>query len=124
MEIIFAGRIQLSAEEKAICFRFNRYIFAIVLDIKDESMRQCCRGAFTTPCVVLVDASSSKDEGYRGFTLNMGIMASVGPAQPPAANNFEFDENLYKDAVVELLYHSNENLPDYSTEVRYNFLFS
>lgn len=114
---MYAGSIRLSPEEKALCFRFNRYIFSIVLDLKDNSMRECCRETFTTPCVVLVNMSPCKDEGREEFTLNIDTMASVGPAQV-SKSTFQFDEGLYDDAVVELLYHTNENLPNYSTEVR------
>lgn len=72
--------------------------------------------SFVTPCVVLVEELSSTETGRR-FVLNMDVMQSVGPAQIPESNPFEFDERLFEDAVVELLYHLNENLPEHSTEV-------
>ncbi|XP_022645213.1 endoribonuclease Dicer-like isoform X2 [Varroa destructor] len=110
VEVIYSGTISLSPEDKLLCHRFNRYIFSIVLDIKDNSMRQCV--GFITPCVVAVYNTSHKK-----FILNKDVMCSVGPARPPQKERFEFDEDMYKDAVVELLYHINENLPKHNPEV-------
>lgn len=110
VEVIYSGTISLSPEDKLLCHRFNRYIFSIVLDIKDNSMRQCV--GFITPCVVAVYNTSHKE-----FILNKDVMCSVGPARPPQKERFEFDEDMYKDAVVELLYHINENLPKHNPEV-------
>ncbi|OQR67288.1 endoribonuclease Dicer-like [Tropilaelaps mercedesae] len=116
VELIYAGSMPLSVKQKALCHRFNRYIFSLVLDIVDNSM-QCCYEHFITPCVVLVDGLPPNSEGDRNFVLNLDVMSSVGPAELPNSKKFEFNESLYQDAVVELLYHINENLPNNSREI-------
>ncbi|XP_028968733.1 endoribonuclease Dicer [Galendromus occidentalis] len=107
----YAGAQIFDDELKSLCARFNRYVFSIVLDVKDNLLNPVA--GFNTPCLVPVDEIN----GSGRYSINMDVLWNIGRLQPPNFDNFEFRDEDYDDAVVELLYHINENQKELSREV-------
>ncbi|XP_028968740.1 endoribonuclease Dicer [Galendromus occidentalis] len=103
VSFIDAGPIGLDDKLKKLCTRFNRYAFHVVLETIDEMVDLATN--FHTPCLVPV---KEVDNGGT-FELDMDVLLALGPAKLPDFENFVFKEEDYEDAVVELLYHIDEN---------------
>lgn len=110
VSFVYGGSLSLNETEKKLCSRFNRYAFTVVLGIKDNIMYPA--PGFCTPCIVPVNEVGSSGR----FALNTEVLEAVNGQilRLPDPDNFVFREEDYEDAVVELLYHTNENVKAFS----------
>ncbi|XP_028966508.1 endoribonuclease Dicer [Galendromus occidentalis] len=111
IDVVYAGTVSMSQSKKATFARFNRYIFSVVLNIGCSATKPLTN--FAVPCVVPVD-----ELGDEAFEINLRVAQSVGVATQPDYERFIFDKELYEDAVVEVLFHENENAPPVNRNVQ------
>lgn len=110
VSFVDAGPITLNDELKTLCSRFNRYVFHVVLEIIDDMLEIATK--FASPCLVPV----KEKDGGKSFELDMDVLHSLGPAKLPDFSNFVFKEEDYHDGVVELLFHLDQNMRQFSRQ--------